>query len=246
MSTSLSGQIALVTGANRGIGRSIVEALLKNDAKKVYLAVREPSSVADLEAEYGARVEALAVDLRDVDTIKAAAKRATDVSVVINNAGVLKTANPLSENAEEALRYELDVNTFGLIRVAQAFVPVLESNKGGVLVQLNSVASIKNFFDFTTYSASKAASYSVTQGIKDSVADKGIRVISVHPGPIDTDMTKDLDFDMEMPSAMVVADSILEAIQDPEVFHVFPDPVAKQFEQAYQQFADNVILAPTE
>ena len=175
MGYEIQGQVALVTGANRGIGKAILEGLLKEGAAKVYAAVRDTSSVAGLIDEYGDRVVPVEFDLTNPDLIESAAKTASDVSLVVNNAGVLKAASALSEDALESLDFEMNANVYGLIRVAQAFAPVLKANGGGALVQLNSVASLKTFPDFTTYCASKAASYAVTQALKDQLKEQGPR-----------------------------------------------------------------------
>src|SRR5262249_43812902 len=188
MSFSVKDKVALVTGANRGIGKSIVETLLKNGAKKVYAAVRNPDSAADLVRKSGGRVVAVELDLAKPATITAAAKTAKDVQLGVSNAGVLKAASPLDTGAIAALQFEIDVNVFGLIHMAQAFAPVLAANGGGAFVQLNSVASLKSFADFATYSASKAAAYSITQGLREKLKPQGTLVVSVHPGPIATDM----------------------------------------------------------
>src|SRR5262245_50067347 len=136
MSFSIQDKVALVTGANRGIGKSIVETLLKNGARKVYAAVRNPDSAADLVRASGGKVVAIELDLAKPATIAAAAKTAKDVQLVVNNAGVLKTASPLAADAIDALQFEIDVNVYGLIRMAQAFAPVLAANGGGAFVQL--------------------------------------------------------------------------------------------------------------
>jgi NAD(P)-dependent dehydrogenase (short-subunit alcohol dehydrogenase family) len=240
MTQDLQDKVLLVTGANRGIGKAIVEGALERGAKKVYAAVRRPESAAPLVEKYGDRVVPIHVDLEAPDTIRDAAANATDVQIVINNAGVLKTADPLSSGAVEALTYEVSVNVAGLIHIAQAFAPVLKANGGGALVQLNSVASIKAFADFATYCASKAASYSITQSLRDKLADQGTQVVSVHPGPIATDMANDAGMgDIAEPPSLV-ADAIFQALQD-GAFHAFPDTMAKQIESAYQSFADAVI-----
>ncbi len=236
----IDNKTALVTGANRGIGKSVVESLIKHGAKKVYLAVRNLSSTDELIEQFGNTVEAIKVDVSNADSIKNLAKQTTDVEIVVNNAGILQPANPLSEQAESALYNELQVNTFGLLRMAQAFTPILEKNKESAFVQLNSVASIKNFTDFSTYSASKAAAYSLTQGLKDSLAPKGIHVISVHPGPIKTDMAETAGMAEMAESTDVVSEGIINALKD-EQFHLFPDSMAKDFESAYKSYADNII-----
>ncbi|MAX36227.1 SDR family oxidoreductase [Gimesia sp.] len=242
MGYEIQGQVALVTGANRGIGKAILEGLLKAGATKVYAAVRDTSSVAGLIDAYGDRVVPLEFDLTKPALIKNAADVASDVSLVVNNAGVLKPATALSEDAVESLEFEMNANVYGLIRVAQAFAPVLKANGGGALVQLNSVASLKNFPQFTTYCASKAASYSVTQALKEMLKEQGTQVVSVHPGPIATDMGDAAGFEEIAEPPELVAEGIVAALKAGE-FHVFPDSMAKDVGAAYQSFAENVIEA---
>lgn len=238
----IENKIALITGANRGIGKAIVETFLKKGAKKVYLGVRTLSTADPLIEKYGNRVEAILIDLAKPETILAAAKQATDVEIVVNNAGILQKATPLDSGAIDALHLEMEVNVGGLIRMAQAFAPVLKANGGGAFIQLNSIASIKNFLPFTTYSASKAAAYSVTQGLKDILAEQGTVVVSVHPGPIATDMGDDAGFGEIAEPASLVADEIVAALNT-GVFHVFPDTMAKKIQGAYQSYAENVVEA---
>lgn len=241
MSFSVEGKVALVTGANRGIGKAIVESFIQHGARKVYLALRNPESAQALSAEYGDKVVVLPFDAGDAASITALAASANDVEVVVNNAGVLEIADPLATNAVAALEHEMNVNVYGLIRMAQAFAPILAQQKEAAFVQLNSVASIKNFTPFTTYSASKAAAYSVTQGLKDVFEPMGIQVLSVHPGPIKTDMGAKAGFE-EADPVTSVSEGIVAALNS-GAFHVFPDSMAKFFEGEYQSFATNIITA---
>lgn len=240
MSYQIKGCIALVTGANRGIGKAIAEGLLAGGVAKVYAAVRKLSSADVLVDQYGDRVVPIEFDLEKPATIEAAAKTASDVTLVVNNAGVLRTATPLAEDAVDTLKFEMNVNVYGLMRVAQAFAPVLKKNGGGGFVQLNSVASLRSFPDFATYAASKAASYSITQALQAMLSGDGIQVVSVHPGPIATDMASaaGLEEDAEPPS--LVADAIVDALLTGK-FHVFPDSTAKQIGEAYDSFAKNIV-----
>ena len=182
------------------------------------------------------------IDLSKPETILKAVKQTKDVELVINNAGVLHTANPLSDNAVEALKDEININVIGLINMAQAYAAVLKQNGGGAFVQLNSVASMKNFVDFATYSASKAAAYSITQGLRDKLQEQGTLVISVHPGPIDTDMANNAGLGEIAESPLLVAVAIVNALKAGE-FHVFPDTMAKQIGEQYKQFATNIVEA---
>lgn len=238
--SQLQSQVVLVTGANRGIGRAIVAGAIQRGAKKVYAAVRSLASATALTSEFGARVIPLHLDLEDPKSILEAAKHASDVTIVINNAGVLQAAGPLADNAVASLEFQINVNVSGLLRVAQAFAPILKANGGGSLVQLNSVASIKSFAQAATYSASKAASYSITQALRDELAGQKTQVISVHPGPIATDMANQAGMaDIAEPPSLV-ADALFEAIQK-NTFHVFPDTLARQFGQAYSGYAQTFI-----
>jgi NAD(P)-dependent dehydrogenase (short-subunit alcohol dehydrogenase family) len=242
MSFSVQDKVALVTGANRGIGKSIVETLLRNGARKVYAAVRNPDSAADLVRASGGKVVAIELDLAKPATIVAAAKTAKDVQLVVNNAGIFEAGGLLDADAIDALQRQIDVNVYGQIRMAQAFAPVLAANGGGAFVQLNSVVSLKNFAESATYSASKAAAYSITQGLRDKLKAQGTAVVSVHPGPIATDMADSAGFGAIAEPASLVADGIVAALAAGE-FHVFPDTMARKFWSAYQGFARAVVEA---
>ena len=240
MSFNISNKVVFITGANRGIGKSITEHFIDQGAKKVYLAVRNPNSTKALEEQYGEKVETIQVDITDEVSILEAAKKASDVDVVINNAGIISTVSPLADNALDTLKKEMEVNVYGLMRVAKAFEATLIANQGA-LVQLNSVASIKNYMDMTTYCTSKAASYSVTQGLRDHFKPHNVSVLSVHPGVVATDMADITGFRAAASSPQVVPISILSALDEGQ-FHVFPDAVAKQMEVGFQSYADNIIM----
>lgn len=239
MAIDPQGKTVLITGTNRGIGLAYAKAFLDAGAAKLYATARKPDSIQPLIDEHGDKVVALALDLADEESVNAAAQAAADVEIVVNNGGVLTKGDFAGNDALSNLDYEIDVNVKGLLRVARAFAPVLKANGGGALVQLNSVASLRNFPPFTTYCASKAASYSITQGLHDLLAEQGTNVVSVHPGPIKTDMGDDAGFE-DAPPPSVVADATIEALKAGD-FHCFPDDFAKQFWQGYQGFAKSVV-----
>ncbi|QDT10855.1 SDR family oxidoreductase [Planctomycetes bacterium K23_9] len=245
MTFDVKDKTVLVTGANRGIGKVILEEALKRGAAKVYSAVRNVDSARTLVAEHGDRVVPVRIDLDDPASIAAAAETAADVHVVINNAGVLKKKSALDDGSIEALQFEMNVNVYGLMRIAQAFAPVLKANGGGAFAQLNSVASVKTFANMATYCASKAASYAITQGLRDSLKEQGTHVVSVHPGPIQTDMGQEAGFGDMAASPSLVATAIFDAIAE-GLFHVWPDPMAEQVGAAYQSFAENVVESDME
>jgi NAD(P)-dependent dehydrogenase (short-subunit alcohol dehydrogenase family) len=240
MSMDVQDQIALVTGANRGIGKAITKSLLSHGAAKVYAAVRTPASASELVDEYGDRVVPIEFDLTRKETMDAAAELANDVSLVVNNAGVLHTASALDQDAVEHLQVEMETNVYGLIHTAQAFAPVLKANGGGAFVQLNSVASMKSFPDIATYCASKAAAYSITQALRIVLGKQGTEVLSVHPGPIATDMGDAAGFTDFAEPAELVGDAIVEALAAGDS-HVYPDTMAKKVGSVYRFFVENVL-----
>jgi short-subunit dehydrogenase len=236
---TLKHRVVFITGANRGIGKAIAETLLNYGVEKVYLAVRDLSTVADLETRFIDRVTPIFLDLNEPNSIFAAAANAQDVDLVINNAGILNGSNPLAMSAIDSLQHEFDINVFGLVRMAQAFAPLLKHNGGGAFVQLNSIASLRSVPEFATYAASKAAAYSLTQAIRHELSKQNTVVLSVHPGPVATAMAKSIGL-VDAEPATVVAEAIINALEVGEP-HVFPDSKAQQLWAEYESFARNVI-----
>jgi NAD(P)-dependent dehydrogenase (short-subunit alcohol dehydrogenase family) len=240
MNKAIKDKVVVVTGANRGIGAAIVATFLEQGASKIYLAVRDVNSTKELESKFGDRVVTIEADVSNTKSIQALAAKTTDANIVINNAGVGNPQSTIGDTVEEDFKFQLEVNAFGLLRVANAFAKTLEKNKGA-LVQLNSIASMKNFSHLSTYSASKAASYNLTQGLRSELGPKGVTVISVHPGPVATEMGKNAGFE-DGASTNTIAEAIAMGLEKGD-FHVFPDEMAKQVGAAYEGFSENVVLA---
>ena len=165
----IRGKIALVTGANRGLGRAFAEALLEAGATKVYAGARDPSAVID------PRVTPIHVDVTSSRDIAAAAATCTDIESLINNAGAMLATPVLAENSEDVLRREMEVNVFGMLAMSRAFAPVLARNGGGVLVNMLSVVSWYVYPFNSTYCATKHAALAVTDGLRIQLKAQGTR-----------------------------------------------------------------------
>ena len=177
---TLNGAVALVTGANGGIGSELVAGLLARGASKVYATARTPRSWDD------ERVVPLALDVNDPASIAAAVAAAPDVTVLINNAGAFPASASILELTEEQLRDGLETNFFGPVLLTQAFVPVLTANSESVVVNIHSVASWYAFGGI--YGASKAAMWSATNSLRLELDPRGVHVVGVHVGYVDTAM----------------------------------------------------------
>lgn len=228
----IKNQVVLVTGANRGIGKGYVEECLEAGAKKVYLAVRKPESVNDLVAENPGKVEVLKLDVTKTDDIKAAAQKATDVTVLISNAGVLMGGRVQDSNIVAHARAEMEANYFGPLALLQAFAPVLKANGGGAFVCVSSIAGLIPFPSIPTYSASKAAMHFLIMESRMELAAQGTKVFGVYPGPVETDMAKGID--MPKVSANHVALETLKALKA-GTEDIMPDPYAVEQYNLYKK-----------
>jgi NAD(P)-dependent dehydrogenase (short-subunit alcohol dehydrogenase family) len=204
----IDGSVALVTGANRGLGRAYADGLLAAGAAKVYAGVRDPASVA------GAPLEAVALDVTDAQQVRSTAERLSDVQIVISNAGVMSLSRPLTASLDAA-RWELEVNYLGLLAVAQAFAPVLAANGGGALVNVLSYVSFVARPHMSTYAASKAAAWSITNSLRTQLGEQGTQVVSIHMGVLDTGMGARLPDEPKLPARHVV-DATLAALRTGE------------------------------
>jgi NAD(P)-dependent dehydrogenase (short-subunit alcohol dehydrogenase family) len=211
--TAIAGRTLLVTGANRGLGQALVTEALRRDAKRVYAASRQPFTHPDQ------RVTPVVLDVTDESQIQAAAQRVDSLDILINNAGV-SIPDDLSDRA--AFERHLAVNLFGTWGVTEAFVPSLSRSKGAV-VNVVSVGALAAVPVLPAYSASKAAAFSLTQSQRALLAARGVKVHAVLPGPIDTDMVRDLPIPKTAPE--VVARSIFDGLENGDE-DIFPDPMS--------------------
>ena len=217
--------VALVTGANRGIGEAFVEALLDAGASRVYAAARDADSLTDLVARDPARIVPLALDITDPAQVQAAAERAADVTLLINNAGTAQFVGFLAAPDLDAARLDMETNYFGTLAMFRAFASVLRANGGGATVTVASIVSHVNFPLAASYSASKAATHSLIQGVRSELKGQGTHVVGVYPGPVDTRMAETLPVEGVPPRQ--IADAALAAVAD-GVEDVFPDPMSAE------------------
>ena len=181
---TIAGTHALVTGANRGLGKAFVAELLDRGVAVVYAAARNPDTV-DIKDE---RVVPIRLDVTKPDDVSAAASRCADVSVLINNAGAMLRTPLLAAPDLSAARSEMETNYFGTLAMCRAFAPVLAHNGGGAVVNVLSVASwLASPFN-GSYGASKSAEWALTNAIRVELRAAGTLVVAVHAGWIDTDM----------------------------------------------------------
>jgi len=193
----LDNATVLITGANRGIGLAFAKAALARGARKVYAGARDPGSVQL------AGVTPLKLDVTSAADVAEAARIAGDVTLVINNAGIASTGSFKTDEAEEMLRKHFEVNVFGVLRVSQAFAPVLARNGGGALLNVASVASWISGGLLGNYAVSKAAVWSLSNGLRNDLREQGTQVLSLHMGFVDTDLTHGIDMPKSTPEAIV-------------------------------------------
>lgn len=195
----------LITGANRGIGLAFARAALARGARKVYAGARNPLSVT-LPG-----VVPIRLDVNSPADVTSAAQQASDVTLVINNAGIAQYGGMLAADAEASLRQLLETNVFGVLRVSRAFAPVLAANGGGALLNVASVASWVTMPALATYAVTKSATWSLSNGLRNELRGQGTQVLTLHMGFVDTDMTQGIDMPKSRPEDIV--DRALDALE---------------------------------
>jgi NAD(P)-dependent dehydrogenase (short-subunit alcohol dehydrogenase family) len=205
--------VALVTGANRGIGECLVRTLLDRGAARIYGAARKPETVPFQDE---ARVSPIALDITDRASVDAAAAACGDVSLLINNAGISTYQTALWPTDPDAARREMEVNYFGTLSMCQAFAPVLVANSPGALVNVLSLSALRTSVYLATYGASKVAAMAATMGMRAQLREHGILVSRAYFGQADTDMAKPADGFKERPEdiATAIVDGIAGGVEE--------------------------------
>ena len=193
----LHNATVLITGANRGIGLAFAREALARGARKVYAGARDPSSVT-LPG-----VEPIALDVNNPEQVAAAARQCGDVTLVINNAGIADLSGFLAEGSIESMRRHMETNVIGLLRVSQAFAPVLAAQGGGALLNVLSISSWINSPMLAVYGASKSAAWAVTNGLRLELQGQGTQVLGLHMGFVDTDLTRGIEMPKSTPEDIV-------------------------------------------
>ncbi len=227
-SISVKDAVVFVTGANRGIGRAVVEEAVARGARRVYSAARDVASLADLLEQYPEQVIAVRLDVTNGQQIQEAAEQAQDTQILINNAGVAGYSGVIYHHDQDGARREMETNYFGPLNVTRAFADAIIANGDGAVATVISVGGLSNFPPAATYSASKAAAHSLTQGMRAELAPQGVPVFGIYPGPIDTDMAAGIDMEKESPRnvAIRIFDGMESGVED-----ITTDAFADEFVQ---------------
>ena len=218
---TLANSTVLVTGANRGIGRALVDAALRRGAKRVYAGTRRPLDHVD------ERVTPLGLDVTDAAQIRRAVEQVDALDLLVNNAGIA-LFDDLSDPA--VLEQHLAVNLFGGYRMTRAFLPLLTRSRGAIVNNVSMMA-LAPFPVTPAYAASKAAAFNLTQSLRALLAADGVRVHAVLTGPTDTEMTRGLDIAKASPDG--VARAILDGVERGDE-DIFPDPVSEALAESWR------------
>ncbi|MDB5040043.1 MAG: short-chain dehydrogenase [Candidatus Eremiobacteraeota bacterium] len=221
---TIAGRTVLVTGANRGIGKALVEDALRRGAARVYAGTRQPLVHSDK------RVTPLTLDVTDAAQTQTALESVASLDILINNAG-MALYDDLSDRA--ALERHLAVNLFGTFGVTQAFLPLLTRSRGAI-VNVLSVTAFAALPLIPSYSISKAAAFSLSQSLRALLAERGVSVHAVLTGPVDTDMSRGLD--IPKASAESVARAIFDGVENGEE-DIFPDPMSESMAESWRSGA---------
>jgi NAD(P)-dependent dehydrogenase (short-subunit alcohol dehydrogenase family) len=219
----IENSVALVTGANRGIGLAFASELLARGARKVYVGARNPETVTQTGAQ------ALRLDVNNPQDVAAAAAAAPDVTLVVNNAGIAQPGGFLAADSEDIARRIFETNFFAVLRMSKAFAPILKANGGGALLNVLSIASWVNGGELAAYSASKSAAWSLTNALRSELAAQHTQVLALHMAYVDTDLTR--GFDVPKTSPETIVKRALDGLES-GLDEVLADELTQQVKQA--------------
>jgi NAD(P)-dependent dehydrogenase (short-subunit alcohol dehydrogenase family) len=213
---NIEGAVALVSGGDKGIGNELVKALQKAGAAKIYASSRHADSLAEVVSLDPERIIPIELDISDDKSVTDAAAQCQDVTLLINNAGVGFDAGLIAAPDLSHAKTEMEVNYFGTLRMCRAFAPILKTNGGGAIVNILSSLALVNLPVRGSYSASKAAALSMTQGVRAELAAQGTLVVAVLPGTVDTDFSKDYDKPKTAPAEVAAAalQAVIDGVED--------------------------------
>ena len=233
---SLEQSVAIVTGASRGIGRAYVQRLAEAGARRIYAGARNIATLAELASQFSTVVP-IQLDVTSARSVADAAARCNDVNLLINNAGVAHVGGVTGVDSLDDARLEMETNYFGLLGMTHVFAPILIENAPSAIVNVLSIASLMASPRLGTYGASKAAALSATRTMRAELDQKGVHVLAVMPGFVDTDMAAGFDVKKIAPSDVV--DATFEALTAGDE-DIFPGEAATQVASAF--FSDNKTL----
>ena len=205
----IGGSVALVTGANRGLGQVYARELVSRGAARVYGAARDPASVTE------PGVIPIALDVTDPERVAQVAEQCAEVSLLVNNAGVMQASTFIGAPSLDAARLEMETNYFGMLSMCRAFAPALAASGGGAIVNMLSVTSFYTNLIDASYGASKAAEWSLTNGVRLELHRQGTLVVAVHASFVDTDMAALVDAPKISPES--VARQAFDAVEAGQV-----------------------------
>jgi NAD(P)-dependent dehydrogenase (short-subunit alcohol dehydrogenase family) len=232
----VSAKEILISGANRGIGAALVREFLKFDVARIYAAARDVNSLPD----WGdGRVSSVSLDVTDDASVAAAAAGRGSVDILVNNAGTMGWGDWLT-TPQETLDRDMETNFHGTRRMVRAFAPAFLARGSGTIVNMVSIVGLAPVPMLSGYSASKAALHSLTQALRATMKKSGVDVIGVYPGPVDTELAKDIP--LTKVSAADAARRIVEGIATCQPY-IFPDPMAEQIEQLWRASGPQVEAA---
>jgi NAD(P)-dependent dehydrogenase (short-subunit alcohol dehydrogenase family) len=217
----IEGSNVLVTGANRGLGKALVEAFVQRGAARVYAAGRNRRALEEA-FENNPAVVAVEMDVTDDISVAQAARLRADTNIVVNNAGVVTHARLIGSRSLAEARLEMETNFWGVLRVCRAFAPVLRGHGGGAIANILSMGALASMPFVGSYCASKAAALSLTQGVRAELAAQGTLVVGVIAGPIQTDMAREHEKEGRFPASMI-AGAVVDGIEARQTT-VYPDP----------------------